>query len=204
MIPYVYVESPPDWVETHVAEPPLSEGSGASLTSFHATRSNDASVTLVSGCVATPVPGWVEDMRPSVENRTTGLLLATSERASGAAVVPTREPDSSLVLDFADAPRARAGVGRTFVGFGDGRIATCFVTCVASRARQETSPLACMRAVATARLENSESPPPPGLVLGAATWAIHHARTTAGISAATVTLLGVLAVATRKKPRSRV
>ncbi|AKV03441.1 hypothetical protein AKJ09_10104 [Labilithrix luteola] len=153
--------------------------------------------------MTTPIPGWVEDMRPVVEARTTGLLLSTSERASGAAVVPTHQ-GASLALDFADAPPGRAGLGRTFIGFGDARVATCFVTCVASRHRPSEWPLACTGVVEAARLEGGEPPPPPGVVLGAATWAVHHARTTASISAVTVTILGVLAVATRKKPRSRV
>ena len=204
-------EPPPGWVEASVAQPPIGAGSGATFTQWFAWRSPSTDETLLVGCVATPIPGWVEDMRPTVDYRTVSLMNASAERVVGAPV-ETRDATGHFSLRPVGAPEdvPRVGIGRTFVGWSEHDVVTCFAACAvpaargAAAARTASTSRACDASVLAARLEGSASPPPPGLVLGAATWAVHHPSTAVAWGAVFVVALGTMAVALRRRPRSRI
>ena len=80
--PRVAVDPPAGWVATELEKPKIAEGSGAVITGWTAHRSVAGDAAVVSGCVATPIPGWVEDMRPAVEGRTVALAGAPTRQAS--------------------------------------------------------------------------------------------------------------------------
>jgi hypothetical protein len=95
------------------------------------------------------------------------------------------------------------GIARTFVGFDDApRVLTCFAAC-ATRRRDAEAP-ACEAAARAARLDGSVAPPKPGLALGAVTWAVHNPRPAAACGAVLVLALALLAIQTRRRPRSRI
>lgn len=199
--PAVEAEPPPGWTAAaDLAPPPLGDGVRATVTQWSAARGPHGA-TWVTGCVAAPVPGWVEDMRPAVEARTLALAGATAGRVAGVPVDARPGADGawSLVPAGSAAPVA-LGAARTFVGFDAERVFTCFALC----ATPPDAPVApeCDR-VATARLAGGGAPPPPGLVLGAAAWAVHHPRIAGGALAALAVTAGLLALATRPRPRSR-
>src|SRR4051812_4300536 len=94
----VVAQPPAGWLATEVAAPKIAESSGAELTSFRATRPADDSAVFASGCVATPIPGWVDDMRPAIEGRTTALAGAVAERIIGAPVDARGDGRGGFVL----------------------------------------------------------------------------------------------------------
>lgn len=200
---------PPGWVGASVAQPPIGAGSGATFTQWLAWRAPSANETLLVGCVATPIPGWVEDMRPTVDFRTVSLMNASTERVVGVPV-ETRDATGHFSLRPVGAPEdaPRVGIGRTFVGWSEHEVVTCFATCAvpqgAAAAPAPSTVRACDASVLRARLEGSRAPPPPGLVLGAATWAVHHPSTAVAWGAVLVIALGTMAVALRRRPRSRI
>ncbi|MCL2723913.1 MAG: hypothetical protein FWD69_05690 [Polyangiaceae bacterium] len=215
MIPAVVVEPLPSWDAAEIARPALSEGSGAAFSSWDAWRSKGDSRALVAGCVATPIPGWVEEMRPSVVVRITGILLAAAERIVSKPVVVTREIDDVLQLGAADAPRGSApvAVARRFITFGDpsvddarGKLFACFIVCAEALDAAGTAPerSACAAIVAAAELRGSAPPPPPGFALEAIAWFVHHARRTAIVCGVAMAVAGLLAIVTRRKPRARI
>jgi hypothetical protein len=210
--PSVALEPPAGWADAsaEIAPPPIAAGAGAALTQWRASRSPASDQILVAACVATSIPGWVEDLRPSVVARTTAFTAATAERVLGVPI-ELREADGRFLVQAAGAPEGgpRLGSARTFLGFGDGTVVTCFALC-ASRgagATREASPSrarACDASVQGARLEGDAAPPPPGAGLRAVTWAVHNPRRTATWAGAIVVALGALAVASRRRPRSRI
>jgi hypothetical protein len=205
-------ETPPGWVEAsaEVAPPPIGSGSGAIFTQWSAKRApsaGGAGETFLVGCAATPIPGWVEDMRPTVDYRTVSLMNAATERVVGVPVEArdATGPTGQFALRAVGATEGSpdVGIGRTFVGFTEHEVVTCFATCAVTPPGSARK-AACDAAVSAARLEGSNGPPPAGVVLGAATWAVHHPSTTvvwAGIAAIAV---GTMAVAFRRRPRSRI
>ena len=204
-------EPPPGFVEasTAVAQPPIGgrdSPTGSAFTQWNASRSPVTKQTLLLGCVATPIPGWVDDMRPAVEARTLALLDASAERAVGVPV-ETRSASGHLSLRTVGAPEGApfVGIARTFVGFGERDVVTCFAACVAPRGSADaTSPRACDASVLAAHLEGDRAPPPSGVVLGALTWAVHHPATAVRWGAVLTFALGVLAVVSRRRPRTRI
>lgn len=210
LLPRVVAEPPPGWVSAEIEAPKIAESAGAVMTQWQAVRAEDGGAALVTGCVATPVPGWVDDMRPAVEARTTALAGAAAARITGvpidvraeSSLAPER-PQGVFALRAAnDLAGPVIGSARTFLGFDEARVFTCFATC-ANRPRASTSGHeACARAVASARLDGSGPPPPPGLGLRGATWAVHHPRPFAVGAGLVVIVLGILAVVTRRRPRS--
>lgn len=203
-------ESPPGWLAADVARPALGGGSGATLTQWSALGSPDGDVLLL-GCVATPIPGWVEDMRPSVQGRTTSFAASSAEKIVGAPIASTDE-GGHLALRLAgtsdnpspsDGP-PRLGVARTFVGWQGDAVVTCFAACARSHTSKRAGARACDASVEGARLEGGTDPPPPGLTLGAVTWAIHHPSTAVLWGGVLTFFFGLIAVVARRRPRSRI
>lgn len=215
-LPAVAADAPPRWIEasTEVAQPTLGNGSGATFSQWFVLRSPGADETLLVGCVTTPIPGWAPDMRPAVDARTVALMNASTERVVGVPI-EARDATGHFSLRPVGAPEdaAHVGIGRTFVGFGEHAVVTCFATCTTKRgattggARGDGKPgwsRACDASVVRAHLEGSQAPPPPGLVVGAVTWAVHHPSTSVAWGGVVVFAVGTLAVALRRRPRSRI
>jgi hypothetical protein len=193
------------WNEAAVAEPALAAGSGAIVTQWEATRSDATDTTLLLGCIATPIPGWVEDMRATVDARTVALMHVTAERMTHEPLeVLGERPDFQLRRAGAgDGPAdLLAGSARTFVGWDDGGVVTCFAVCV--RAHRPQGDQSCDTHVRGATLQGSHAPPPPGLVLGTVTWGVHHPSTAVAWGGALTLAFAALAVVSRRKPRSRI
>jgi hypothetical protein len=181
------------WPSANVPPPKITGSAGAELTQFAAFR--NAASTLTFGCVATPIPGWVEDMRPPVEGRTVALAGASAALAAGHPI--DARPNGRGGFDLRDVRELGAdpppiGNAKTFLGFDAHRVHTCFATCIGAD---------CASAVDAAHLEGSAEPPHPGLALASATWAVHHTRPFATAAAVTLVLLGAALVVTRRKPR---
>lgn len=202
MGPDLVAEAPAAWAAAEIERPPLSPSSGAAWTTWRAARAADDGAAMVAACVAAPVPGWVEDMRPPFVARTVALAGATAGRIAGAPV-EARGDGERLALHLVGRDGGPVGAARTFLGFDDANAVTCFVVCAARHAEPNAAPAACNEVVMRARLDGGAAPPRPGIALGAVTWAVHHPRPTAlGLGAAAV-LAGVIAVAARRKPRTR-
>lgn len=194
MIPRVVVALPATWTRTEVPSPKISGSAGAELTSFEALRAapDDRSI-VTQGCVATPIPGWVEDMRQAVEGRTVALAGASAALAAGHPI--DARPDGRGGFELRDVRRLEEppiGSAHTFVGFDAGHVHTCFATCIGAT---------CIAAVESARLEGSGPPPSPGIALSGVTWAVHHPRPFAIGVGVLLVLTGALAVALRRRPR---
>ncbi len=203
--PRVVAKTPAGWVAAEIERPAVAESSGARFVQWQASRSAGDDGALVVGCVATPILGWVEDMRPAVEARTVALAGAVAAKITGAPV-DARAEDGTLALRAAsDLAGPLVGRARTFVGFDESQVLTCFATCAtksgASLRRDESS---CGHVVEAARLEGALPPPRPGLGLRAATWAVHHPKPVAAAGLGLVVLVGTLAVVMRRRPRSRI
>ena len=202
----VYAEPPAGATEVVVKGPDLGGGSDASLVQWTALRSGGGDVLLL-GCVATPIPGWIEDMRPSIEGRNLAFAVSSAQRLIGGDVEPKAE--LGYLALFAPGPAAPAreavGISRTFVGFSAApAVVTCFATCATPQAVAHAGPRTCDASVQRARLSGDVAPPPPGLALAATTWAIHHSRPTLAWAAALTFCLGAVAILTRRRPRSRI
>lgn len=198
----VAVRAPAAWLETSAPPPPLPDGIHASVTDARGWQSPARDETLVVTCVKTPVPGWVEDMRPSVNGRTLILVKAAAEKVGGVAV-DARPLDDHFMLDASGqaGPPRPVGTARTFLGFEGDHVVSCFVACVASGSA--TRERACDSAVVRATFEPGTAPP-PGFALHAVTWGVHHPVGSAAFFAVLATTLGIFAVVARRRPRSRI
>lgn len=183
-----------------ITPPKISDSAGAELTQFVSFRDRASSITY--GCVATSIPGWVEDMRQAVEGRTVALAGASAALAADHPI--DARPNGHGGFDLRDVRQLGAGkdapvIGnaKTFVGFDAKRVHTCFATCIGPEEG------GCRDAVDAARLEGSAPPPDPGLALASVTWAVHHPRPFALGAGVVLVALGVLAVVLRRRPRFR-
>lgn len=164
---------------------------------------------LVSACVATPIPGWVEDMRPPITARAHAFTAKLAERATDAPVaLRGRGSDDELEDVVAVAgDGASLGTARTWVGFehdGDtARVLTCGATCTRAGHGAPSASLACEPLVRSARLVGDAPPPRPGPALAAIAWAVHHPTPTAVGGGALASVALVLAVALRRRARFR-
>lgn len=204
--PAVTAAPPPGWARADgVARPPLGQAAEATFTAWDAWRAPSGEAALVAGCVAAPIPGWVEEMRPAVEARAAALVGAAAERIT---TIPTesRPGDGALALRGAGTPEGSPALGaaRWALGFSDdARVVTCFVLC-GSTSPDAPAPPACAEAVRAARFAEGAPPPAPGVALGAVRWGVHHPGPAAAVAGALVACAAVLAVAWRRKPRARI
>ena len=208
-LPGIAFEPPPSWVAAEIAQPALAAAGGSSFSSWVTQRSEDGQHALVAGCVATPIPGWVESMRGPAMARTTELVLATTERIVASPVVVASDTGNALELAVADSPEGTraAAYARRFITFGDPNneptMFTCYFVCGSQVAKAK--PLAaCADIAAHAELRGGARPPAPGLALSTIEWLVRHSRQTAVGGGAAVAIAGLLSVVTRRKPRARI
>ncbi len=208
-LPAVVAEAPSGWVAVDLPAPTLGQGSGAALTQWSAsaafaTQSPSEGPILLAGCVATPIPGWVEDMRPAVEWRTLSLASSAAERIVGAPFEARNEGPLRVLRPAGAADGPSLGVMRTFVGWDGRKVLSCFVTCAEAARSAGQTPRACDASVESAGLVGSTAPPPAGFMLEALTWAVHR-PSSAVRWAGLLTFCGcAAAVLSRRRPRSRV
>lgn len=213
MTPQVALAPPPAFVESafvdiasELGPPPLSGGAGARFTQWSAHRQTLTGDVLLTACIATPIPGWVDDMRPIVEGRTAGIMNAAAARVVGVPV-ETREESGHFVVRAAGAPvdTPRVGLARTFLGWDASDVVTCFAACATPKVTARAGAArGCDAAVLGAHLEGSKDPPPPGVALSALTWGVHHPSSAVTWALSVAFALGVVAVACRKRQRSRI
>jgi hypothetical protein len=184
---------PPTRVPLAVEPPPLT-AAGATLVGFRA--SGDEAASAAEGCVATTIPGWVDDMRVAVEARSLGFAGAVAERLVKEPVDARPSGGTFELRRASDLSGPLVGRAKTFLGFDDSRLFTCFAIC---RGPDE----ACLGPVSMATLEGSSPPPPPGLALRAVTWGVHHPSRVSLASGLGVLLFAVVFVRSRRKPRMR-
>ena len=203
--PDVALVEPSGWSEAADVAPPKVSTS-ATLTSFRALVAPGGDEVLVRGCIASSIPGWVEDMRPAIEARTLALVGAATEKATGAPVDARKEGDVFALRPAARLDGPRIGIGRPFVGFDDAHVVTCFASCVArpSRGGPTGRVNGCESAVLGAHLSPDPPPPAPGMLLGAVTWAVHHPRSFTEGAGLLVGAAVVLALLFRPRPRSHI
>lgn len=195
--------------DTAVERPPIAESSGAEWTSFGARSDASDSTMLLTGCVATPIPGWVEDMRPAVEGRTIALAGAACRRATHEPI-ETHAKDGVLVLHRVSPSESDTtskadvlGVAKTFIGFDDSsRVVTCFAACVTKSLGANPSP-PCEATIRGAVLDGDRPPPRPSWLLQGVTWSVHHPRPFVIATGVILGTFALLAIVSRRRPRFR-
>lgn len=197
-MPFVAAAPPAAWAVADVAPPEVAPSSGARVTQWSVMR-GAGEATFVAACVATPIPGWVEDMRPAVEARSVGLVASTAQRLAKGPIEASDRDGLFVIRRAGAAAPGDLGTARTFLGFDDANVFTCYAACVATSAGATR---ACDATVKDARLERSGPPPHPSMALSAVTFCVHHPRETAGVVATLTTAFGVLAIVTRRRPRA--
>jgi hypothetical protein len=199
-LPAVVADPPAHFAPAEIEAPPLDPASGGARTQGRAWRSADGAAFVV-GCIASPIPGWLEDMRPAVEARSLAVAGAATSAAIGTPVGAVRAADAFDLRSAADPDGPVLGRARTFLGFEGESVSTCFAACAAPRADVWYG---CSGALAGARLEGGGPAPAPGVALRGVAWAVHHPRHAGGAAAALAAVLTALAIVTRRTPRSRV
>lgn len=190
------------------ASPPLPPR-GVEVLTFDAREASDGSAGVyVASCLATEIPGWVEEARPFVAARVHGLAAhLAGVAASEVVALRPLGPDGLLgVAPVAPGPAVSDAIGtaRTFIGFDGARLVTCGATCVRRpHERGAPGPAFCEAALASLRLEGTTAPPPPGLLLGMVADAVQHPSDVVGGACGAAFLLACVAIATRRRPRTR-
>lgn len=204
-MPRLAFEPPSGWgAAPDIAPPTISAATGAELVEWRALAAPDGSAAFAAGCVAKRIPGWVDEMRPAVAARATALAGVCAEEIAGVAIDGRGGEGGALVLRAAnDLGGPVLGHARTFVGFDEARVFACFATCASRGPAAEESSRGCEGALASARLDGSAAPPPPGLVLRGVTWAVHHPRPAVSAGGVLVVAAAIAALVTRRRPRSR-
>jgi hypothetical protein len=204
--PHVRATLPSSWRPFELEPPPLSAAVDARVDSWTAVRDATGMPAFAAGCVATRIPGWVEDLRPSAEARVTALAATAASRLLRRATHVAAERDGLLSLR---GPQGEAstvdGFARTFLGFDESRLYACVAVCASRYDRTGTGADAneCARVMVGARLEGSRAPPGPSPILAGISTAVHHPRHTLLIVLGLVLLVAALAIVTRKRPRAR-
>lgn len=204
MAPRVRAPVTAPWQPFDLEPPTLAASSGARVDSWLAMRPSADGPSLVAGCVATPIPGWVEDMRPAADARVTAFAGAVASRVIGRPARVMAGADGNLAVHVdGDAADGSRGAARTFLGFDSANLYACVAVCVNPR-EFSSSARDCAALVRDTHLEGSAEAPAPGHLLMLASMALHQPKLALTAFVGISLLFAVLAIVTRPKPRSRV
>jgi len=108
----VAIQPNPLWRLTQwVCEQPALTGFHADATTHATTNDNDtaSSERFVRACVTTRIPGWIEELRPVISERTDAFAASVAERLTGRTVKARRIAGDELQITFInETPDSRA------------------------------------------------------------------------------------------------
>lgn len=182
------VPAPSGFTRADVAAPDLTQSPQLSVEQWASAR--DASGgTLVWGCIAADATAWNADATELAQDKLTELAAKNTAKAMHTVRTAQEGRDRALASDDA---RATA---RTILAFTPDRVHACVVAC--------TSP-ECASAVEVAKISGATvDPPPPGVALGALSYAVHHPHQSLAALGGLVVLAAALAIATRPGKRKK-
>jgi hypothetical protein len=195
------VEPPAAWESVAFDRPDLSEAPGVTLVDWRAWGPPDGRADrLVTACFTRATGRWTPEAEPLALDKLAQVATSAALRVADVGPLhPTRTDRHDNVVSQRLEGKWDA---RTFLAFEDETLIGCFVSCVESP--RSTLNAGCAASVEGAHLVGSFGPAPPrGVWLTAAMAAVHHPRVASGALAALAALGATLAVATRKRPRTR-
>ncbi len=187
--------------------PDVSASPRARVASWAAWRSGDGAAHLVAACFDVTTGGWTPDADGIARGKLHETIAGVAVRAGGAGellVTETHAEPSVTSRTYAgragpDGATRTARSAQGFVAAPEPTLASCFALCV-----DRASPARCDEAIRSARFSRDFVPPPaPGFALRALSALVHHPDVTAWGGATLLVALGVLAIATRKRPKRR-
>jgi hypothetical protein len=200
---------PEAWSTVPLARPDLSQVPDVRGLAWNAwgPAGTDDAAHLVIGCFGGETRAWTDEAEPFVLDRLRAVVSSTALRAARRGGVRvrstehTRNVTSERIEGAGDAEGALAA--RTFLGFVDagdaaeGHLVGCFALCVADLH-------ACEASVRDADVYGRFVPSPrPTTAVRALVAMVHHPSATFGCLALLSCVLGVVAVVTRKRPRTK-
>lgn len=200
--PLVRIEAPlpPSAGGLALVPPVPSEASGAVLRTFEAWKLPTEGAAVVVGCLSTPVPGWVEEMRQPVMARAEAWTAKLAEKVAGVPVELRGDGEVRKVHEVTAGPKGSARTFLTFEHEGRGaRVVTCGIACAGEDRAKDT----CEAVVRGSRVVGGSAPPAPTAGLAALSWAVRHPAPTAGATAGAAAALLLALVLFRRRPRSR-
>jgi hypothetical protein len=204
---------PRDWAPTSIAPPDLASTTQVHILAWQAwapTTEPGASArpgSLVAACFTGETGGWTPEAEPVVLDRLGAVVSSTAVRVGGVGarrVASTEHTGASTSEHIVGAGDAEGRlVARTFLGFVDagdgsaGPLVGCFALCTRDLA-------ACEPSVEKATMVASFVPAPqPTLAVRAIVAMAHHPSVTAASALTFSILAGVVALVTRRRPRTK-
>jgi hypothetical protein len=200
---------PEGWAPVPLAAPDLSQTPDVRVVTWQAwgPREGRDAAHLVAGCFGGETRVWTEEAEPIALDRLRAVASSTALRAArvGGVRVLSTEHAGSVTSERIDGSGDAEGVlvARTFLGFVDsgdaaaGHLMGCFALCVADLR-------GCRASVDGAVVEGAFVPSPrPTMATRALVAMVHHPSATFESIAALSCVLGVVALVTRKRPRTK-
>jgi hypothetical protein len=190
------VEIPEGWSRIEIA-PPAAQSARVRLTSLQAWG-QQGGAALAIACHETQIDGYTPEADGFVRDRLVGVAAGLAEKLGTEAPRPSSPPRraQTVAIDL----ESPASTGRAVYGFSRHDDAITLVSCVGVCAKKH----ACAEPLARARLTGAlVDPPPPTLSMRALGLVLHHPRGAAAACVGLAIVLGIVAVATRRRPHRR-
>jgi hypothetical protein len=205
----ILVRAPEGWVTAPLAPLDLSQTPDVEVLQWQAwgSKGSGEAVHLVAACFGGETRAWTDEAEPMVLDRLRAVVSSTALRVArvGGLRVQSTERAGHVISERLEGAGDAQGelVARAFLGFVDagkataGHLVGCFVLCVAD-------PAGCRSSVDGAAMEGAFVPSPrPTMEVRAILAMVHHPSATYGSMALVCGLLGVIAIVTRKRPRTK-
>jgi hypothetical protein len=204
----IVVSVPEGWGTVPLEPPDLSATPGVSVLAWHAwgPLGQGDRAALMTACFGGEIRAWTDEAEPLALDRLRAVVSSTALRAArvGGLRVRSSEHAGSVTSEQIDGAGDAEGAlaARTFLGFVDagdaaGHLVGCFALCV-------TNLHGCQASVDRSTLEGAFVPSPrPTTAVRALVAMVHHPTATFGSMAILSCLLGVIALVTRKRPRTK-
>jgi hypothetical protein len=212
--PHVVLAVPEGWTEAPLPAPDPSQTSGIRVLAWKAwapsAKGGDAGShpgSLVAGCFGADLGTWTPEAEPFVLERLGAMVSSTAIRATGVGecrVESTVHEGGFTTQRIVGAGEAEHQLSaRTFLGFvegehaASGRLVGCLALCASDLPH-------CERSVDGATVSAVFVPSPePTLSVRAVVAMAHHPGTTLATALGGSLLLGLAAVLTRRRPRTK-
>lgn len=207
----ILVTLPEGWMAVPLPPPDVSQTPEVSVLDWHAWappgKLEGEQARLVTACFGGETHAWTDEVEPMVLDRLRAVVSSTALRLDGVGGlrVASMHRTGRVTTEWLDGSGEAESrlAARTFLGFADsgdpaaGHLVGCFALCIADLH-------GCRTSVERATVEGTfVDAPHPTLSVRALVAMVHHPTATFGSLALLCALVGILAVVTRKRPRTK-